>query len=243
MDTHRTSSYLLAAVCVISLTGCVLFSTSDEITLIFPTEPSGAAWTIRWLSDFGEVGNRTVEGNDSHLLTIPREIPLIIAAWPNVADISVPWAFKPAGFVQGTGERYRLAELNWENGFAAELLCDLAEGGVNLSGINVDRFVETVTERSSGRPWDIDRRNLVSDILDGSLWVYSVKLLEPREINLPLPPGTWYSTYPPDPPIIADESGWKGSLVRGLHQFMRSSDHAAATVWIDESDTPTVLIE
>ncbi len=228
---------------------CALFSFSDDIPVKWPEECPAASelskqtsWTIHWLTESGKVKSSQVSGNEELSLSIPREIPLIVAAWPHFSDNFQFWHCKPAGFVQGTAHVHEKIELNWLDGFAAEFLLELAQGGMNMRRLNIDRFRDTISARSHAQPWKLDRQKLAADIRDKSLWVYSITLQESMDISLPLPAGIWYSSYPPDPPLIVDDSEWIGSMVNGLHQFIRPSDGTVAEVWINERNVPVILL-
>ncbi len=247
MTLKQVSS--IAGVFSILFSSCSLFSASDDIPVKWPEEfpaaseiPEQASWTIHWLAESGEVKSSQVSGSGELSLSIPREIPLIVAAWPHFSGIFQFWHCKPAGFVQGTAHVHEAIELNWLDGFAAEFLLELAQGGVDIRRLNIDRFRDTVSARSHAQPWKLDRRKLAEDIRDDSLWVYSMTQQASMDIGLPLPAGIWYSSYPPDLPLIADDSGWSGSMVHGLHQFIRPSDGTVAEVWIDERNVPVILL-
>ncbi|OQX28873.1 MAG: hypothetical protein B0D92_06630 [Spirochaeta sp. LUC14_002_19_P3] len=245
MITYRFSFLFVVCAGILLFSGCQLFSVSDELALIAPTHEGASAlgteaWRVCWLADSGMV--QTVSGNLPTFITAARELPVIVAAWPLVSDAPAGWSFKPAGFVQGTGSMREAVELNWQDGFAAELLLELAQKGVDLRRINGGRLAENIVKRSDSKPWLVDRRRLVSDILEGNLWVYSVKLLELNDLVLPLPPGIWYSAWPLADPLTADGSGWSGPLPDGLHLFIRPADGTAVKVWV-EGKAPPVLMK
>lgn len=245
MTTYHLSFLFANGAAVLLFLGCSLFSVSDDLVLIAPDggpEGSGTlsvdGWTLAWLADSGRV--KRMEGKLPSSITAARELPVVAAAWPRVLGVPVDWNFKPAGFVQGVGSLREAVELNWMDGLAAELLLELAQKGVDLRRINCGRLAENIVKRSDSKPWRVDRQRLVSDILQGNLWVYSVKLLELNNLELSLPPGTWYSAWPLADPLTADDSGWSGSLSDGLHLFICPANGTTIKVWVEGKAAPVL---
>ncbi|RLW69948.1 MAG: hypothetical protein B6D68_01465 [spirochete symbiont of Stewartia floridana] len=248
--------------CTVVLTGCEIFAVSDRLKLIVPelsyplleadlpnlealeTGNSGnqVSWTVRQLADDGRIRSWTAEGDEAFTIEVPREMPIIITIRPASAGGPKYWQCRPAGFISGRESLCTAVTPSWADGFAAELLLDLAEGGMDVTGLNVTRFAQVVRDRGSSTPWNIDRQKLAADMIKGSLWVYSVRLAASREVHLPLPPGVWYSDYPLDSPLVSQGDGWEGPLVDGHHYFIHRTERHVAEIWIADDEDPLLLL-
>ena len=257
MTKPKILNFLLT--CAVVLTGCEIFAVSDRLELITPELPyplletdlpnletkdfaNQVSWTVRQLAGDGQIRSWTAEAAEALTIEVSREMPIIVTLLPSIAGGPKYWQCKPAGFISGRESLSTVVTPSWADGFAAELLLDLAEGGMDVTGLNVTRFAQVVRDRGSGAPWNIDRQKLVADIVGGSLWVYSVRLAESREIHLPLPPGVWYSDYPLASPIVSQGGGWVGSLVDGHHHLIHQTEHHVAEIWIAEDEAPVLLL-
>lgn len=250
MKTHFIRH--LGRACILVLfSGCALFSTTREVQLSLPAEHGEIirtkppqTWTIRWLANLGTVKEIQVQNSQSISLTIPREMPLIVEARPNIPNMPKYWKMHPAGIVRGVNTVPGTSEeLRWEEGFAANLLLDLGEKKFNLLKINVERIAQTVETRGEGCPWNINRTKLATEIQDTSLWVYSVKLLEETSVRLALPTGTWHSLYPLDPPIISENTQWDGSLSHGIHYLICLETLTIASILVYPDQSPLLLLD
>lgn len=231
------------------LGSCGFFGISDNVPLIWPSgglpafggsEPD--AWDLSWLSVDGTVFRRRVVGDERPVISFARELPVIITASPVTPEFPEPFTFKAAGCVRAP-DLPRPLELclKWEEGFAASYLLSLAESGIRPDSVNIRRFLDAVESRSGGNPWNLDLRRLSSELLGGELWIYSFRPLPVLDVTIPLPPGNWYSEYPPEPIIISEVGGWSGGLSTGLHHFIRPFDGLAASVSVDERGDVIVL--
>ncbi len=233
------------------MVSCGFYRVSDDVLLTWPPgelplfeggEP--AFWNLTWLSSDGAVSRQRVAGGTQPVVQLPREVPVIITAAPVIPDFLLPYRIRPAGCVMSV-DCPRLSEmsLNWEQGFAADYLLDLAGLGIRPDAVNIRRFLEAVEERSKGNPWALDLKRLSSELLEGDLWIYSFRLLSMMDISIPLPGGSWYNEYPPDPVFVSEFGNWRGELSVGLHHFIRPSDGMVSTVSIDERGDVIVLLE
>ena len=221
---------------------CGFFGVTDDVIIKWPTGGlpiyDGAdppSWEVRWLNSSATVSEKTVESaQGSLILEFPRESPLIVMAVPITVEYAASYRVCPAGFVAGADSPLpETLQLSWEDGFSAQLLLSLIDAGISPHAINQNRFVESARKRSNNRPWLLNERHLRSDIARGKLQTYSFRLLEVFEVNVALPKGTWYSQFPPDPPLVSGSNGWEGVLPRGLWHFARPSDAEIATISVD----------
>ena len=231
------------------LGSCGFFGISDTVPLIWPAGGLPAlggsvpeSWNISWLAIDGTVSRRRVVGNEQPMISFARESPVIVTASPVTPGFPEPFTFRAAGCVRAP-DLPRPLELclNWEEGFAASYLLSLAESGIRPESVNIRRFLEASDSRSGGNPWILDLRRLSSELLGGNLWIYSFRPLPEAEVMIPLPPGNWYSEYPPEPVIISAAGGWSGTLSTGLHHFIRPLDGLAASVSVDDRGDVIIL--
>jgi hypothetical protein len=221
---------------------CGFFRVADPLTISWTeldlTHLSAAgpdSWTLSWLNSDGLVTLCRIPGNELPTISVPRESPVVIAASPVFSQFPAPYSVKPAGIVvAGDDPRSSTLQLSWKQGFSAVFLLRMAESGVSPGLINIRRFLDAVDERSESDPWSLDTGKLASEILSGDLWTYSFRVLDFQEVAVPLPPGIWYSEYPPDSPVIPENGIWDGHLTPGLHHFLRSPDCSVVSVSVDE---------
>ena len=234
---------------VLAAAGCELLSPRRPVAVVIPDGdfarlglPEPERWEVSWLSEGGVCG-RTVAAGGRFALSLPKERPTLVIARPETGGVTDLWKAKPAGFAAAAGDppsgEIRLA---WEEGFAAWYLLHLAETGIDPEAINIRRFLDTVRSRGGENPWDLDRRALGEDLYDGDLWVYSFRLPDREEVDIPLPEGTWFSEYLPSAPLVAGPEGWTGNLGVGIHAYLRGEDGAAAVVDVDEGGWTALLV-
>ena len=251
LNTFRLSRFpLLLAVGFVS---CGQIEGFDSAAVICPPEIPGALggrepefWDLSWLTDDGSVRSRRVANPENAALTLSRERPVILKAGPGTPGLPRSYRIRPAGcIISAHREGLEELELNWEDGFAADFLLRMAGAGIDPARININRFREAVAERSESSPWYLDLKRLGSDLANGDLWIYSFKPLPVFDVVLPLSSGSWYSSYPPDPVIIAGESGegWSGMMPVGMHRFLRLPDEKAVTVSVDERGDVILLYD
>ncbi len=246
---------LLGAFAVLILTSgavsCGFFAVTDQVLVSFPPGNvcAGSAgslerWNVCWTGEGGDVYSRTVEKGRALQMRVPRECPLILAAYP-VLQVNTAFCLKPAGCVLSALERPAAGlriSLNWVDGFAAEFLLGLAEQGADPASLNIARFRREASFRSLGNPWTLDAVKLAEDVCGGRLRVYSFKLLPVHNVALPLPAGKWYSDFPPEPYMESGPSGWNGPLTEGLHRFYRPADNTAALASVNAEGAAVLQI-
>ena len=233
------------AVCALIGTGCVFLSDKDDVVPLPPSLPAGLLqsnpplrWEYTWLSGPNSVSRQ----ESASTLALARDFPAVVIAQPVFDDSLSPWKAYPAGYIRATDHYVtKSISLLWEQGFAAQLLLELAEQGVNLTRINISRLAETIKERGGGNPWTIDKRKLIDDLSNGSLRYYSVRQSESVETFLSLPQGNWYGQYAYSPPIRFESGGQKVLLTEGLHQLIRKEDKLVAEIWIDHPHPATMM--
>jgi hypothetical protein len=242
-------SVLTAVIC----TGCDFFSSRFETVVRWPAENTWAAdfcaaepdfWELSWLEYDGSVSRSRVPGDRPAVLKLAKESPVIISAVPVTPGFGAGFQFRPAGIVRPCDLPVEdEMRLTWEEGFTAGIMLTLAESGVHPSRVNLRRFLDTAAERGGPNPWKLDTRRLFEDLAAGRLWVYSFRLSPQFTVELPLPPGTWYSEYPRDPVLVSDASGWQGELPEGQSRFIRDSGDLVLTVGVDERGGFVMLME
>lgn len=221
---------------------CSFISTSDEVQLIYPVGLEPEFWDISWLSFDGTVFRKRVSRGSVAVISIPRELPVIVSAVPVMAEFLFPYQIKPAGCVvsadvPGSSRLY----LSWEQGFEADFLLNLAGSGIPPEAVNIRRFTELVESRSNGNPWNLDIKRLSTDLLNGELWVYSFKLIQTVDVSIPLPVGSWSSEYPPEKTMETESGLWIGEMTVGVHNFIRKIDGKVISVSVDERGGVVVL--
>ena len=239
---HGFNSFLLLIFCsgvlilflVPGLTSCSFYRTYDELSLVWP-DPGVDYWNLSWLSSEGTVSRRKVEGSLSPVISISREIPVLITAVPRRNEDSDLFRIKPAGIVSASCHpRSSILELSWEEGFCADFLLKLAESDISPEVVNIEKFRDSVISRSNGNPWNLDFRKLSSELLESEIWVYSFRQLPVFPVSIPLPAGRWLSEYPPEGEFISESDLWEGELCIGIHGFMRPADGMVIIVSVDE---------
>jgi hypothetical protein len=231
------------------LNGCSFYRISDSVPLSWPGDGLAVfgggglvSWDLSWLDADGSVSRRRVDAGERPFITLPRERPAIVCALPVTPSLPEIYQTRPAGcIVHAAVPRPSELSLTWDQGFSAVFLLSLAEAGVPPDSINLRRFQEVLEIRSEGNPWNIDLRRLSGDLLGGELWTYSFRLLPSVDVLIPLPPGAWYSEYPPSPVLISESGIWAGKLTVGMHNFIRPLDFCTLSVSVDERGHIAVL--
>ena len=253
MNSMKTgiTPYLSVVISLVMLSACGLFSPTESMAVKWPNTGipvlSGEApafWELRWLTDEGDLSVLRVDGRIPTVLSLARESPIILVAYPQDSSLPDGYRIKPAGCLLPVVKASQTEiMLTWEDGFAAQKILELADAGISPRAINLERFADAVGLRGDGAPWDLDQRRLWADLLAGELWIYSFKLLPPHSVDLPLPTGFWYGEYVPDIAFFVGSDGWRGELVEGIHGFFCPMNRRLAIVDVDSEGRVTYLID
>ncbi len=214
---------------------CSFIRTGDDVPLTLPLCIESDYWDISWLSSDGSLLRKRVSRGSNVVISIPREMPVVVSAAPVMPESLYPFRIKPAGYVVSAEEPgCSRIDLSWEQGFEASFLLNLAASGIPPDSVNIRRFVETVESRSNGNPWNLDLNRLSSDLLSGELWVYSFRPRQSVEVSIPLSPGIWHPEYPPEKEMKSESGFWNGEITIGIHHFVRRADGMVVSVSVDD---------
>jgi len=201
-------------------------------------------WELSWMNGDGSLSTRHVNNEDSLMISLPKEHPVVVCAVPIVSNLPSSFRFRPAGYLgsayKPTGDKLFLS---WEDGFTAFFMLELARSGLYPGLINIRKFKDAAARRGGENPWHLDLRHLKSNFIGGDLRIYSFRRQPVHSVHLSLAEGNWYSDYPLDPPMRSTTEGWEGELSEGTHLFVRDSGTVSATVSINERGEAALLVE
>jgi|GEM_PF-4242768 len=243
----------LFSVIITTLFGCRFLSTDLRASIQLPEltywnnldqANHQLRWELSWMNGDGSLSTRHVSSKASIMISLPKEHPVVVCAVPIVSKLPSSFRFRPAGYLDSAHKPAGTKlSLSWEDGFSAFFMLELARSGVYPGVINIRKFKDAIAKRGGENPWRLNSRHLKSNFANGDLWIYSFRRHPVHSVHLSLAEGSWYSDYPPEPPMRSTTEGWKGELSEGLHQFIRDSGIASATVSINKRGEATLLVE
>jgi len=206
---------------IIILNGCELFTNFKTITISLPKEPppwfqDGNLQTgkVFYPGVSGAIESNDIKWNGDFSIEIEKGSFVPIALYPS-------GYLKPAGTIlskdQFPGQNL---QLNWSEGFLAELLLELMEKGIPTEHLNINRLAEEIQEECEGDSWSINKDLLMDAIIYNSLSVYKIKSGIRKDIILPLE-GSWISDNPFYPVSFSNSKGELilGGIYPGVHRF------------------------
>ncbi|MCK5153279.1 MAG: hypothetical protein KAQ93_02890 [Spirochaetales bacterium] len=206
---------------IILLNGCELFTNYRTITVSLPKAPppwfqdsNKQTGIVLYPGTSGYIESTVIEWKGSFSIEMEKGSSIPIACYPS-------GYLKPAGAILTTdllpGQNL---QLNWEDGFLADLLLDLMEKRISIEYLNINRLSEEIQDECEGDPWSINKNLLMDAIIYNSLSVYKIKTGELQEITIPIT-GEWISDNPFYPQIFSntEENILINGFYPGLHRF------------------------
>jgi hypothetical protein len=179
--------------------GCSWFSASLEVRAQAPQAPEHwrrAFPELRFelASPDAECPAADLPAGEWATLRLPKRANWPVLAYPWARGVRLP----PAGglFPLDLGSGGDSMVLSWEHGPAAELLQSLVRQGLDIGCLNVPRLVEEMLERSDGNPGSLDQVFLAERLASGQFRVTDIRLLPTRDLELDVPPATWFLESP-----------------------------------------------
>jgi hypothetical protein len=224
-------------------TGCSWFSASLEVRAQVPEIPE------HWRQAFPELrfelaclGSEPLSGTASALpggwatLRLPRRVNWPVLAYPRARGVRLP----PAGglFPMDLGPEGDSLVLSWEHGPAAEVLQSLAREGFDIGCLNTPRLVEEMRERSGGDPGCLDLESLAGRLASGEFRVTDIRLLPARDLEVGLPPATWFleSPFRPAQPLAAGQALVLSAVPLGLHRLFAVEQEGGYDLFVGERE-------
>jgi hypothetical protein len=228
---------------LIFLTGCEIFTNYKTVTVYLPE--SDPPWFIDSNNRTGTVfypgiSNKKesldINWNNSFTIRIGKSSNVPIACYPS-------GYLKPAGAVLSLyPEKGETVQLNWEEGFLADLLLDLMQKELPVEHLNINKIVEEIGNKCQKDPWSISRDILEEAIIYNTLSVYKIKLSPRIDITLPLE-GTWVSD---NPFFSLSVSNLQGELLlegiySGLHRFRNPETEEQMDILVEDDSYKYLL--
>lgn len=222
---------------IILLNGCELFTNYKTVKVSLPKELP--PWFQDMNTKTGKVFYPGVSGQiESTTITWSENFCIEVEK-----GSCIPIACYPSGYLKPVGKilNYDLLpgqnlQLNWTEGFLADLLLDLLKKGIPIDHLNVKRLSKEIRSECEGDPWSIDKELLMDAIIYNSLSVYKIKSEELKDITIPVT-GEWISDNPFFPHIFSTNEGEISieGIYSGLHRFMNpeTEEQLDILVWDD----------
>ena len=232
---------LAAFLCLAALlSGCAAPFTAEDIRIAFPEPPAAVRELFgepAWRLEYSEGGSaRTAfspAGKGSLSLRLSGAAAVPIAGYMVFGgrhDL-----FLPAGCLwpHDAGSSHSLT-LDWEKGFAAQLLIRLSRQGYPVSAFNAGRFFKETVARGAGNPWALDEELIITTLAGLSFRADRIKLLPAHAVSLALPPGKWQPRNPLAPIAETNADGICvfGSLAEGYHRYYRTGTAGSAGIQV-----------
>jgi hypothetical protein len=225
--TIKTLAFLTVAWGI--LISCEPFSSETTITLSLPQFPD------QWACLDGEIvftimyqgRGSAIEAVESYwgasnvTIHIPKRINTPVLGIPSIRGFEL----LPCGCVlplDATGTWGEEACLAWEHGCVASILMTLAEKGLDISMINIDKLAREIEEKApSADPWRLDMAQICERLSSGGFATYYIDPLPARTIELDPIEGAWCSEDPFAGLSYADEDGTLliPDCTYGFHRF------------------------
>jgi len=219
------------------LSGCELFSNYRTVTVTLPSKAppwfsnnNNQTGKVFYPGISGSIENTNIEWSSSFSIEIEKGSSIPIVCFPS-------GYLKPAGAVlledifPG-----KTIQLDWSEGFLAELLVELMKKGISTEHLNINRLAKEIQTECEGDPWSIDQELLMDAIIYNSLSVYKIKSGELLEITIPIT-GEWISDNPFYPHIFSNSEGeiLIDGIYPGLHRFKNpeTKEQLDILVWDD----------
>lgn len=223
------------------LLGSCRFLTVDSIQLDLPacpqnlpSFPEDSRWTLEYLSGTGqsEAIEISYTGECSLSLDIPKEAFLVCLLHP--PEISDYHTFHPAGGLFEPGENPSL-DITWPGGAGAAFLIDAAEGGLQLSTINLRRLSDTILEKGDPDPWLLDWDLLGCQLAQREMRSWYVRKKYFYDLNILFPVGRWLSGSAWLDPFDLDVSvTLELGLCEGIHSFLNIDSGEIFIIIVDD---------
>jgi len=203
------------------LSGCELFTNYRTITVSLPSKAppwfsnnNKQTGKVFYPGISGSIESTDIEWNGSFSIEIEKGSSIPIVCYPS-------GYLKPAGAVLiediFPGETI---QLEWSEGFLAELLIELLKKGITTEHLNIEKLSEEIQTECTGDPWIINRELLMDAIIYNSLSAYKIKSGITRDIILPIS-GAWISDNPFYPHVVSTIQGELilKEIYPGVHRF------------------------
>lgn len=168
------------------------------------------------------------------------------ANWPVLA---YPWArgvrLPPAGGLFPMDLAAEGLVLSWEHGSAAEVLQALAREGCDIASLNAPRLVQEMLERSGGDPGCLDLESLVEKLASREFRVTDIQLLPSRDLELELPPATWFleSPFRAPQPLAAGQALVLPAVPAGPHRLFAVEHPGGYNLFVGEREVLLVPLK
>ncbi|MDA3941516.1 MAG: hypothetical protein PF693_19790 [Spirochaetia bacterium] len=216
------------------LYGCELFTNYKTITITLPKDApqwfqhnNEKTGKVIYPGVSGSIESKTIEWNESFNISIEKGSFIPIALYPS-------GYLKPAGIILTKDlNPYQDLQLNWSEGFLADLLLDLLKKGIPIEHLNITRLEREIQNVCEGDPWSINRELLIDAIIYNSLSVYKIKSGIRMDIILPIE-GSWISDNPFYPLSISNLQGevLLEGIYPGIHRFKNKETNAHLDILI-----------
>ncbi len=236
----------LFLVIAVFLPGCDFFDNSVEVELALPGLPG--SWENRWGNlpfiiryydpGYGIREKKTAPGQRFSTIRLSRITNNPVTAVPLLEKGNGGVFLKSAGcfFPHDIGNS-GVMRLEWEKGFAAEILMDLnREAWLSLESLNLERFLCEIKKKSKGDPWSLNRRRIVEYLLKNKFRADRIKKMATHSLTINADEGIWFSDNPFFP---SSESGAAKRLkidgiYPGKHVFFLSGGSQLINLYITE---------
>ena len=229
------SKYLLLLNLLLS--SCGIFNNYRTFTVALPVNPP--PWymddqykkgKVLYCGNSGFVETININWNGNFRVRLEKGSSIIIACYPS-------GSLKPAGAVLYKNiYEEKIIQLEWEDGFLADLLIDLKEIGIQTDQLNIRRLKNGIKEKCNNNPWSLDRDLLKEAIIYNTLSVYKIKAGILQNIFIPVE-GIWISDNPFFPVSFSNSEGVLvfNNIYTGQHRFLNpeTKKHLDILVWDD----------
>ena len=183
-------------------------------------------------------------GSPEVLISIARGNNLPVLAYPVFK--SGPGAY-PSGGLYPADSAYSVLELDWEDGFACEVLLRCILNSDTVQSFNTGRFRAAVNEKAAelstdndpdslpGGVWLLDADKIVSRLGYGLFRESSINTVETMDFVIPAAAGDWFADNPFYPPLTSDSYLSVTVPLNRRTVFMNRDTGDAAAVFFDDS--------
>ena len=153
---------------------------------------------------------------------------------PSAAGTRLP----PAGAIAPVDLNYdNCLVLSWERGFVCDILMQLAEIGIGIDSINIERLSHEIELRSDGDPFKIDRTRILESLSSGDFRVTDIRSLPESEVTINPGAGDWFSESPFSPLYRTDGvAPTTLNLTHGFHQLFSLSMDVRYDIQVSEKE-------
>jgi hypothetical protein len=166
-------------------------------------------------------------------LEVMKENPVLCLLIP--PEVSEHFAFRPAGGLYVPGEPLVL-KTDWLAGAGADFLLRSAEGGLNLSALNLRRLASEMVKRGEPDPWSLDWDLIGKHLAEKSMRSWYIRKKHPYDLDALFPPGKWISqSFWLDPVVSNGAGAIPLELCEGIHSFYDETSSVVFTITVDRN--------